>query len=447
MNKIFRKTACFLILVLMFTNLFTISTIGASAKIASIKNLSITLKLNEKYTLPKTVSAAMSDKTTKSVPVVWDKKTLDTSKAGNYTFKGKVQEYKPEIILIVKVINPNLSAKKEEVEPKPEAEISNDKWTLRSDLPSINEPKLSSIVYSGYSHITFNEYNYDVKKAVTCGNNIIFIHNDGKVKEYDPVKDIWTDKYQISELQNSNGDFKLVSIDNMIYIIGVNFTDVLVYDPATNKCSLKTKLPTKRRVGGVVSANNKIYILGGFDATIGRTINTLEEYDPKTDKWTKKADMTGRGSNSVTVAALDDQIYILNSSGEKEVLEAYDIKNNSWTVKTPTGDTMYSTRNLEAANGRLYAIVSYKKDDWNIWIQEYNPKTNKCISRTGTSTERGSFASVVLNEEIYLIGGINFKPEPEGMAELQKYYENLRTNPSSVIENVKTVEKYTPSKP
>lgn len=445
MIKTFRKTAYFLIFVMVFINLCTVSTLGASSKIVSIKNLSVTLRLNEKYIFPTTVSATMSDKSVKNVSVVWDKKTLDTSKIGTYTFKGTVKGYTPKVVLDVKVIDSYISNKQEAViPPKPDVEVNNDKWTIKNDLPSVNKAKVSSIVYSGSSHITFNEYNYDVKKAVTSGNNIIFIHNDGKVMEYDPVKDVWTDKYKIPELQNSNGDFKLVSIDNIIYIMGVNFTDVLVYDPANNTCSLKTKLPTKRRIGGVVAANNKIYILGGFDATIGSTIGTLEEYDPKTDKWTKKAQMLGCGANSVTAAALDDQIYILDSSDGKMTLEVYDIKNDSWSVKAPDGDFLRTTRNLEAVNGKIYAIVASKENDWNILVQEYDPKTNKCTSRIGTSTERNAFASIVFNEEIYLIGGMKYKPQPQDMTELEKYYEDLRSNPDSVIEYVKTVEKYTP---
>lgn len=460
MVKTFRKIAYFLIFTICLVNLLTVSTFGANTKIVSVKNLSVTLKLNGKYTLPNTVTATMSDKSTKSVTVTWDVNVLDTSKIGDYTIKGTVKGYIPKVLLEVKIIDPKITDTKSKDTKNTEiseikVEINKDKWTLRSELTSTNPTKTSKAEYYGYSKITLIENNNNFKKAVTIGNNIICIHNDGKVIEYDSIKDTWNDKYQIAELKNSDGDFYLVSINNIIYIVGVNFSDILAYDPLTNKCSFETKLPTKRRVGGVVAANGKIYILGGFDLTIGSTIGKLDEYDPVTDKWANKADMIGRGANSVPVAYLDDHIYTLSYSYEKITLGVYDIKKDSWSDKTPTGNSLWYSRYLEATNGKLYVIVSDKKDYWNTLVQEYDPKTNICKWRTGSTTEREQFASVVLNGEIYLIGGIKYKPEPEPnpkdfkkltFEEMIKYNEELRAKREANKEYIKAVEKYTPHK-
>ena len=451
MAKTFRKIAYFLIFTICFINLLTVSTLGASTKIVFIKNLSVTIKLNEKYTLPKTVTATMSDKSTKNVAVTWDKKALDTSKIGDYTIKGTVKGYTPKVLLEVKIIDSKITDTKSKDIKNTEiseikVEINNDKWTTRSELTNTNQIKSSRAEYSGSSKITLVENSMDFKKAASIGDNIIYIHNDGKVKEYDSVKDSWNDKYQIAELKNSNGDFYLVSINNIIYLVGVNFSDILAYDPLTNKCCFVTKLPTKRRVGGVVSANGKIYILGGFDLTIGSTISSLDEYDPVANKWTKKSDIIGGGSNSIPVAYLDDHIYIIKYSYEQKSIGVYDIKKDSWSLKTPTGDSLRFSRYFLATDGKLYVIIPDTKDAWNTLVQEYDPKTNICKWRTGTTTEREQFASVVLNGEIYIIGGIKYKPKPEDLEELNKYYEEFRANPESKIEYVKTVEKYTPHK-
>lgn len=336
-------------------------------------------------------------------------------------------------------------------------DTNNDFWSNKKDLTSVNETRSSTITYSGYSNITLTEFNNDVKKAVTSGNKIIYIHNDGKVMEYDPLNDTWCDKDKIPALQNSNGDFKLVTIDNLIYIIGVNFTDILVYDPTGKTCSLKTKLPTKRKVGGVASANNKIYIFGGFDSTKGSTIDTLEEYDPKTDRWTTKAHML-KPANSVAAAELNGEIYILGrlkmdftDSGLEisQTLETYNIKNNIWNIKT-TFNYGWNNETIEAANDKIY-IIGNRNDDTvdsdTIQIEEYNPKTNKFIPRKGTSAQRSKYASAVLNGEIYIFGGVRYKTAPENPADSKKYYDELKANPISIIENVKTVEKYTPPKP
>jgi len=456
MKKIINKIVYFQALILLIFSLCQTTALGASPKIVDIKNLSITAKLNQKCLLPKTIQANMSDKTVKSVSVIWDKKTLDTSKVGIYTFKGTVKEYKPKVTLTVKVISdkPNKPIISEPTQPLPSASNENiyDKWSYKKDLSYINETKSSTIDYTGYSNIRFSQPNNDVNKAVSCGNKIIYIHNDGKVMEYDPVEDSWKDKYVISELSKSDGDFHIVSIENLVYIIGVNFTDILVYNPSDNKCSLETKLLTKRRIGGVVTTNGKIYILGGFDGSIGSTISNLEEYDPAIDKWTTKANMK-QGANSIIATALNDKIYVFNRLWNKSTdtvtkntysIEEYDIINDKWITKTSTSNNSIIFDSFQTVNNKIYVIslkTDLKTDNYRIYVDEYDPNTNKWMARANSvSTERNKFASVVFNGEIYIIGGITYNPQPKDPNELSG-------NPTANNEYVKTIQKYTPPKP
>ena len=48
-------------------------------------------------------------------------------------------------------------------------------------------------------------------------------------------------------------------------------------------------IPEEELYGAVV--NNKFYVLGGFGQA---TMGLVFEYDPATDKWTRKKDMPGR---------------------------------------------------------------------------------------------------------------------------------------------------------
>jgi hypothetical protein len=52
--------------------------------------------------------------------------------------------------------------------------------------------------------------------------------------------------------------------------------------------ALKNPMPTPRTEFGVATVNNKIYAIGGYS---GSVLRTVEEYDPATDTWTRKADM------------------------------------------------------------------------------------------------------------------------------------------------------------
>ena len=65
------------------------------------------------------------------------------------------------------------------------------------------------------------------------------------------------------------------------------------YDPITDTWVRKADMPTARVGLSAVVVNGKIYAIGGSNQ-LNNQLNilcTMEEYDPKTDKWTKKADM------------------------------------------------------------------------------------------------------------------------------------------------------------
>ena len=435
---------------MMFINLCSILSIGASIKIVSIKNLDVTIKLNQKYSLPKTVTATMSDKSIKNVSVIWDKKTLDTSKIGNYTFRGVIKGYTRKVILVVKIIDPTISNKNQsEISTSEDANYG--KWCSKKDLPFVNETKSSTSVSPG---LTMTQANYDDNKAVACGNRIIYIHNDGKVKEYDPINDLWMDKYEIPELKESNGDFKLVTVKNLVYIVGVNFRDILIYDPTTNKSSFKTKLPAERSIGGVVSANDKIYILGGLDIAEGCSTDSFDEYDPNTDIWKSKAHLN-EAANTVLATEVNNSIYIIGlnikhtDSGTEfsDTLEVYDFDKDSWSI-IGTLKNNYRNVSIKAVNGKIYILrrgADLKTKEKILHVEEYDPKSDKLTPRANT-TERDNFACVVFNGEIYIFGGKKtIIPVLKDGQDMKTYFDELKAmKPSDMVEYIKTVEKYTP---
>jgi hypothetical protein len=73
------------------------------ATISSIADITATVDEGGAYTLPATVSAKMSDDTTKDVAVVWTPATVDTTKVGDQTFTGKVEGYDKDVKLTLTV--------------------------------------------------------------------------------------------------------------------------------------------------------------------------------------------------------------------------------------------------------------------------------------------------------------------------------------------------------
>ncbi len=92
----------FLIISLLFASLP--SNAFAATRITSIKDLSAAVYVNQNYSLPKTVDAIMSNKTTQKVAVTWKPITVVTSKPGTFVYNGSVKGYKKQVTLTLKVL-------------------------------------------------------------------------------------------------------------------------------------------------------------------------------------------------------------------------------------------------------------------------------------------------------------------------------------------------------
>ncbi|PRR84230.1 N-acetylmuramoyl-L-alanine amidase [Clostridium luticellarii] len=82
--------------------------------ISYISDVSDNIIQGSQYTLPTSVKATMKDGTTKNVPVIWSPDSVDSSKAGVFTYKGSVSGYDKQVVLTLTV-----SSKTPEETPPP----------------------------------------------------------------------------------------------------------------------------------------------------------------------------------------------------------------------------------------------------------------------------------------------------------------------------------------
>jgi hypothetical protein len=120
-------------------------------------------------------------------------------------------------------------------------------------------------------------------------------------------------------------------------------------------------MPTARLNVASSTVNGKIYAIGGSRGGsqwyLG--LSTVEEYDPATDTWTRKADMrTGR--TYFSTSAVNGKIYAIGgvttgNNSQLASVEEYDPATDTWTPKAamPTARSAFSA---SAANGKIYAI-------------------------------------------------------------------------------------------
>ena len=93
-------------------------------------------------------------------------------------------------------------------------------------------------------------------------------------------------------------------------------------------------MPTARSLlAAVTGADGRIYAIGGENAS-GR-LDTVEVYDPNTNKWTKAAPMPTARNHLAATLGPDNLIYAIGGVGGANIVEAYNPSTNKWTTVAP----------------------------------------------------------------------------------------------------------------
>ena len=173
-----------------------------------------------------------------------------------------------------------------------------------------------------------------------------------------------------------------------------------------------------------VAANGKMYVMGGYGVN-GDPVGMLWEYDPATDKWTKKTSMP-RKAHHAALAEYKGKIYVfggytLYQGGGWEPIDntwEYDPAKDSWKALAPMLGKRGSPIAAEV-NGQIYVIggaipepgtneaaVFPNRAARSVGTNEaYDPETNKWSTKSPMPTPRNHAFAGAVNGKIYVIGG------------------------------------------
>jgi RNA polymerase sigma factor (sigma-70 family) len=223
-----------------------------------------------------------------------------------------------------------------------------DTWTKKNDAPTKRGFASASAVNGKIYVIGGGESGQKILSAV---------------EEYDPLTDTWIKK---TDILTARAGLTTCMLNDKIYAIGglngfmADLNIVEEYDPKTDTWKKKSDMAIARENPVSCAVNGKIYVIGGWNGNSG-ALSSIEEYDPINDIWTKKSDMpTARAGHSACV--VNNMIYVIGGNTNfgpglpaVSTVEVYDPSTDTWTKKADI-TTPRQQFCANAVNGYIYAI-------------------------------------------------------------------------------------------
>lgn len=239
--------------------------------------------------------------------------------------------------------------------------------------------------------------------------NVSYSYN--AVLEYDPTSDTWTAK---KPMPTAKGSVATAVYQNKIYVFGESDGLNQVYDPATDTWENRASMPTLRAQFDANVVNGKIYVIGGHVGGEGSPTDVNEVYDPTNDSWTTKAAMP-IGVYSYASAVVDNKIYFMGGSSPEShnINQIYDADTDTWSYGAPApipvdGAVAGATSGVLAPK-RIYVIGGIDRSGDGISAnQVYNPQNDSWAAGEPMPTARFQSHMAVLNDQLYVMGGLPF---------------------------------------
>jgi len=217
-----------------------------------------------------------------------------------------------------------------------------------------------------------------------------------------------------------------LSSSYLVYIQPVNATE--------DSWKTMAEMPTARNGLGVVAVNGKIYAIGGENGDA--TLRTNEEYDPATNMWTTKASMPTARSR-FAIAVYQNKIYVMGgTTGSGNIMgqelatdanEVYDPLTDTWETKTPL-PTPRQDLGAQTVNGKIYTLSGIRREALFITLrfgvtEVYDPANDSWTTKLSIPTRVWGYASTVVDNKVYVIGGWNMTSSGWSSAKSNQVYD------------------------
>lgn len=231
--------------------------------------------------------------------------------------------------------------------------------------------------------------------------------------------------------------FATAVVGNKVYLIGGTLFEnvrrgkavrgpygsstVEVYDTQINTWRRVADMPTPRHGAKAAVVNGTIFVFGGSngeeDHALRKYPMNVEAYNSQTDTWIEKKKMPV-SRVEFDIGVVDGIIYIVGGAmrlGGERIgrVDVYNPTADMW-VKGREMPTPRSSLGVGVVSNRIYAIGGrgwprVRLGPHLTVIEEYDSRSRQWRQRGDMLDTRDSFATVVVRDSIYLIGGVIWK--------------------------------------
>ncbi len=188
------------------------------------------------------------------------------------------------------------------------------KWISKSSIPTPRHCA-AAVTYKGKIYV-FGGFSNKQNQFVA------------KIEVYDPATNSWSSK---SDMPIPTANFGIAVLNNLIFVVGGEGDAagiIQMYSPDTDSW-LKTTLglPTRKKCMGVCSIDEKLYIIGGVDAS-GTPTNSVEVYNPSLAEVIDKSADSNGDALKVFLNGNSLKVTFKSKSSGSAVIALYDYSGN-----------------------------------------------------------------------------------------------------------------------
>jgi N-acetylneuraminic acid mutarotase len=247
------------------------------------------------------------------------------------------------------------------------------------------------------------------------------------VQEYDPATDTWSSR---ADMPTARAWITASAVNDKCYVFGggdgvspTGLTTVEEYNPATNSWRSRAPLPEGRSAASSSVVDGRIYVMGGSDIVSFNPTeirSSVVIYDPATNRWST-------GTNIPTPRAgmasetLDGLIYTIGGSNPpaglnvSNIVERYDPATSQWMTRASLPESV-AWSSASVYNGTLYTFGGLFNASFigttSAAVHGYDPTSDKWVRYTDMSGERYGHSSEAIGAKIIVIGGRTFAESP-----------------------------------